>query len=93
MIYSKTLKVQGYEDLRDNLATSGIFDMMDCTLEINCPELAETSEIEKMTRLVESMVNVVDVRVGSTAEDMANSHYMVRVTEVQNPTKRFTKER
>lgn len=93
MIYSKTLKVQGYEELRDTLASSGIFDMMDCSLEINCPELAQTAEIERMTKLVESMVNVVDVRVTSTAEDMANSHYMVKVTEVQNPMKRFTKER
>jgi len=40
------------------------------------------------------MGNVVDVRVGSTASDMANIHYTVKVTEVQNPTKRrYTRER
>lgn len=91
--YSRTIEVSNYDELRDTLPTSGIFDMMDCAVEIWCPELSETEEVAKMTRLIESMVNVVDVRVGSTIEDMANVHYTIKVTEVQNPMKRFSRER
>lgn len=91
--YTTTLKVDNYDELRDKLPGSGIFDMMDCSVEIWCPELAEAAEVERMTKLIESMVNVVDVRVGSTAQDMTNVHYTVKVTEVQNPMKRFTRER
>lgn len=90
--YIKKLQVSDYDELRDTLPSSGIFDMMDCTIEIQCPELAEAAEIERMTRLIESMVNVTDVRVSSTPEDMANIFYTVTVTEVPNPThKRFIK--
>ena len=92
--YTKTLQVNNYDELRDALPSSGVFDMLDCAVEIWCPELAEAREVERMTNLIESMVNVVDVRVGSTASDMANVHYTVKVTEVQNPTKRrYTRER
>lgn len=91
--FTATLEVSNYDELREKLPQSGIFDMLDCAVEIQCPELSEALEVERMTRLIESMVNVVDVRVGSTIEDMANIHYTVKVTEVQNPTKRFTRER
>lgn len=90
--YKKQIQVNDYNELRDVLPTSGIFDMMDCAIEIQCPELAETSEIERMTRLIESMVNVTDIKVSSTPEDMANIFYTVTVTEVPNPNyKRFIK--
>jgi hypothetical protein len=90
---TRTMSVKNYEDFLDSLPTSGVFDMTDCTVEIWCPELAEAAELERMVRLIESMVHVTDVRVGSKIEDMAADDYTVVVTQAQSgriPKKRFT---
>ena len=78
---TKTLNVKDYDELRDVLPTSGVFDMLDCALEIWCPEAAQTAEIERMTKLVESMVHVTDVRVGSSIENLSSNGYVIKVTE------------
>lgn len=77
----RTMHVKDYEDFRDALPTSGIFDMTDCALEIWCPELAEAGEVERMVHLVESMLHVTDVRVGSSIEDFISDEYKVVITE------------
>lgn len=77
----RTLSVKNYDDFLDSLPTSGVFDMTDCTVEIWCPELAEVQELERMVRLIESMVHVTDVRIGSDIEDMASDEYRVVVTQ------------
>ena len=78
---TKTLNVKDYDELRDVLPTSGVFDMLDCALEIWCPEAAQAAEIERMTKLVESMVHVTDVRVGSSIENLSSDSYVIKVTE------------
>ncbi|MFY9303954.1 MAG: hypothetical protein WAO31_00405 [Rhodoluna sp.] len=81
---TRTFNVKDYDELRDVIPTSGLFDMTDCALEIWCPEAAQTDEIEKMTRLVESMVHVTDVKVGSAVENLASSDYTIKVIEAPN---------
>lgn len=78
---TRTIRVKTYEDFRDSLPTSGVFDMTDCAVEIWCPELAEASEVQRMVTLLESMLHVTDVRVGSTIEDFITDEYKVVVTE------------
>ena len=78
---TRTLHVKNYDDFLDSLPTSGVFEMTDCTVEIWCPELAEVQELERMVRLIESMVHVTDVKIGSEIEDMASAEYRVVVTQ------------
>jgi hypothetical protein len=85
------LKVKNYDDLRDSLATSGLFDMTDCVVEIRCPMDSDVNEIKRMTNLIESMVHVTDVQVASTYEDLATSDYTITLTEdTQKFKRKFT---
>lgn len=93
-LFTKTLKVQSYDDFRDQVPSSGIFEMTDCAVEFWCPEDSDTSEIERMVKLLESMVHVTDVRVGSAIEDLASNDYRIVITEVPSDnSKRFSRER
>jgi hypothetical protein len=78
-----TIDAKDYDELRDKLSGSGIFDMSDCSLEIYCPELATTKEIERMVSTIESMIHVVDVRVSATPETSTLDHYKVEITEIR----------
>lgn len=93
-VTTQTLTVRSYEDFLDALPTSGVFEMTDCTVEIWCPELAEVQELERMVRLIESMIHVTDVQVGSQIEDMASDDYRVVITQKSDgrrSKKRFSK--
>jgi len=47
-------------------------------------------EVQRMVNTIESMINVVDVRIVSTPETLQIENYQVIITEVQNKyTKRF----
>ncbi len=89
----RTLTVQNYDDFRDILPTSGLFDMTDCAVEIWCPEHAETDEVQRMVALIESMVHVTDVRIGSDIENLTSEDYRVVIIEDRNNIgkKRFTR--
>jgi hypothetical protein len=64
--------------------------MYDCEVEIYCPELAMADEVQRMVNTIESMINVVDIRIVSTPETLQIENYQVIITEVQNKyTKRF----
>lgn len=92
---TRTLHVKTYEEFRESLPTSGVFDMTDCTVEIWCPELAEAEELQRMVTLIESMVHVTDVRVGSSLFDMLSDEYRVVVTQqssARQTKKRFERE-
>jgi hypothetical protein len=77
----RTLNVRTYDDFRDLIPTSGVFEMTDCSVEIWCPELAETEEVQRMVTLIESMVHVTDVRVGSNIEDFISEEYRIVISE------------
>ncbi len=82
------LRVKNYDELRDTIATSGLFDMTDCVVEIRCPMDSDVNEVRKMTTLIESMVHVTDVQVASTYEDLINSGYTITLTEDDQKFKR-----
>lgn len=81
---ARTLVVSDYEDFRDRIANSGVFEMMDCTVQVWCPEDSDVEQINRMVRLVESMVNVTDVQIGSRIEDLTSNAYSVVLTQVEN---------
>jgi hypothetical protein len=92
---ARTLKVKNYDDFRDMLPNSGLFDMTDCSVEIWCPEASEIEEIQRMVILIESMVHVTDVKIGSDIENLISSDYRVVITEDSNGIgkKRFIGDR
>lgn len=83
MSYSKVIETTDYANLRDNLSTSGVFDMTDCTVKIWCPEDSDVEEVQRMVSLIESMVHVTDVEVGSEIKDLTSENYRVVITEVK----------
>lgn len=87
---TKTLRVKNYDELRDKLPTSGLFEMSDCEVEIWCSLDSDTVEIARMTNLIESMVHVVDVRVGSEVESMNEEIYKIILSE---PPQKSIRER
>lgn len=78
---TRTLTVKTYEDFLDNIPTSGLFEMTDCAVEIWCPEFAQADEIQKMVSLLESMVHLTDVRIGSDIENLTSNDYRVVLIE------------
>ncbi len=82
MTDSKTLEVYSADEFREMLPSSGVFDMLDCKVELVCPPGAQTSEIEKMVTLIESMINVVDIRVVGVPRSEAEETYLITITNV-----------
>jgi hypothetical protein len=78
----KIIIVDGSDELRDALPLSGVFDMLDCEVELLCPPTAPTSEIEKMVKIIESMINVTDVRVTGIPRFEDEKNYMVTISNV-----------
>ena len=75
------LKVASADELRDVLPISGVFDMNDCTVVIDCPLDGTAEEVRKMATVLESIIHVVDLKVtGSAAGE--NLEYLVDITEV-----------
>ena len=78
----KVIVVDGSDELRDALPLRGIFDMLDCEVELLCPPTAATSEIEKMVKIIESMINVTDVRVTGIPRSEDEKNYMITISNV-----------
>ncbi len=81
----RTIKTKDSDELRDLLPSSGIFEMLDCNVEIYCPEFATTDDIQRLVSTIESMINVIDVRVSSTPETLYDDHYKILITEANPP--------
>lgn len=73
------LLVRNADDLRDALPTSGLFDMADCVVLIDCPIVSSVTEVKQMVSIVESAINVVDVEVTSYTD---GEDYIVEIIEV-----------
>lgn len=81
-VTSRTLEVLSADEFRDMLPNSGVFGMLDCEVEVVCPPAAEVPEIEKMVMLLESMINVTDVRIVGIPRSEEDEHYIIKITEV-----------
>jgi hypothetical protein len=75
------IRAENYEDLRDNISTTGLFDILDCAIEIECPLDASTSELQKITTLLESVINVTDILILSGVYSDDNQ-YVITAREV-----------
>lgn len=67
--------------------------MVDCAVEIYCPENSTTEDIQKMVATIENMINVVDVRISATPEKATETTYEILITEVPSAYRKGLKER
>jgi hypothetical protein len=79
---ARLLTVMDADELRDILPESGLFDMLDCEVELICPPNARTSEIEKMVNIIESMINVTDIRVSGVPRSESELSYNIKISNV-----------
>lgn len=78
---SVKLLVTDANDLREALPHSGLFDMTDCTVMIDCPLDSDAEEVRKMVTILESAIHVVDVTVvGHVIHE--GPEYMVEIVEI-----------
>jgi hypothetical protein len=73
------LHVETVEEFRECMPSSGLFDMLDCALEIRSNALAEIDDIDLLVKLVESAINVIDVRISA---DYDTEGFDIRIIEV-----------
>lgn len=54
------LNVNSAEEFREALPTSGLFEMTDCDIKIYAPWDAPVADLQLMTLLLESAINIVE---------------------------------
>lgn len=89
----RTLEVASADEFRDVLPSSGVFDMLDCTVELVCPVDADVAEVEKMVSVIESMINVVDVQVVGVPRPEAEDTYLITIKDVPYTVTRERRKR
>jgi DNA polymerase III alpha subunit (gram-positive type) len=77
-----TLRVENFDELRDSLHQTGLFEMADCIVEISCSMDSSVSEVQKMFSFIKTTINVVDTTV-ITDNELEN--YKVQLREVEPP--------
>ena len=77
-----TLRVDNFEELRDSLPQTGLFDMADCIVEISCNLDSSVNEVEKMFSFIKTTINVVDTTV---ITDNEIEDYKIQLREVDPP--------
>lgn len=82
MTQRTTLQVSDAGELRDALSKSAVFDMFDCAVEIEAPLDSDTEEIERIVKVLEAAINVVDVVVLPDTLSYDKTQYTVEITEV-----------
>ena len=83
------IETTSYEEFRDNIHLTQLFDMLDCTVEIVASPIGPVEDIERIVSLIESMINVIDVRITSRvdSEDYVITLTPVLMTAIKRPRK------
>jgi hypothetical protein len=77
-----TIRVESFDELRDSLHQTGLFDMADCIVEISCGMESSVNEVQKMLSFIRTTINVVDTTV---ITDNELEDYKVQLREVDPP--------
>jgi hypothetical protein len=77
-----TIEVEDFDELRDSLHQTGLFDMADCIVEITCNMNRPVAEVQKMFSFIKTTINVVDTVV---ITDEYLDTYVVELREVDPP--------
>lgn len=73
--------VNNADELRDSLPSSGVFELTDCTVLIDCPLDSDAEEVRKMVTILESAIHVTDVNVVGHIQSQGDQ-YLVEIIEV-----------
>ena len=73
------INVSDADQLREELPTSGVFDMVDCRVHIDAPGLADIAVVEKMISIITSTINVTEV---STTWAIDRTEFCVKIEDV-----------
>ena len=76
-----TIETTSYEEFRDNIHLTPLFDMLDCAVEIVASPVSAVEEIDKIVTLIESMIHVIDVRITSEVD---SEDFLIKLTPVAN---------
>lgn len=79
------LEVSSYEELRDQLPHTTVFDMVDCAVQIYSPYQAPVDDLHKITAFLESVINVTDLKI--TPDDSID-RYAIYINSVPVPYSR-----
>jgi hypothetical protein len=82
MTKTVTIEVEDFNELRDSLHQTGLFDMSDCIVEITCSMERPVAEVQKMFSFIKTTINVVDTVVIS---DEFLDTYVIQLREVDPP--------
>ena len=84
---SVAIKTTSYNDFRDNIHLTDMFEMLDCKVEITSGPLGSVEELNKIVSLIESMINVVDIRITSEVdtEDFLITFIPVTNSRIRRP--------
>lgn len=82
MTKTVNMQVESSDQLRDSLHQSGVFDMLDCIVEVSCPMDRPVDEVIKMLDIIKSAINVVE---HTFVPGNALEEYSIRISEVPPP--------
>lgn len=58
-----TLKVHSADQFRDELPSTEVFDMSDCSVSITAPWDSSVEDLDGITKFIASVINVIDTQV------------------------------
>lgn len=90
---SKTIRANDPQHFRELVPISGIFEMTDCEVEVYYPERATAQDLEYITKVLESMIHVTDIRTVQNPELELNDKdkFRVEIHEVKPDAPKYRK--
>lgn len=87
-----TILVQDFEEFRDSINQTGVFEMSDCNIEIFCNTGRSIKEIQKIIDFTSSAINVIESSVISSEDEDENT-YTIVISEIIPPYMRAPERR
>jgi hypothetical protein len=87
-----SLIVSNADEFQSALPQTGLFDMFDCSIEISASDDFPYREVERIVKILQYSINVTDVRVSVSSEDLGGAHILITETPY-DPPKRKTPRR
>lgn len=76
------IQVEDFDELRDSLHQTGLFEMSDCAVEITCSLDKKMNEVNKIFDFVKSVINVIDTNL--VTDDLIEG-FRVKISEETPP--------
>jgi hypothetical protein len=64
------MTVESVEEFKERLPETGLFEIYDCSMLLQCPEHLLVTEVEEITRFLNSCINVADIEIVATESSL-----------------------